>query len=51
MVKTKTRFGKPYYYRPRITLLQRLSRELNMGIEQVLDQIQRERAYLTGLNT
>lgn len=50
MLKTKTRYGRPHYYQPRMRLLERLSRELNMSIEQVMDQIQRERAYLTALN-
>ena len=46
MKRLKGRYGCPYEYRPRITLLQRLSAELNMSIEEVLDQIQKERHYL-----
>lgn len=51
MLRTKTRFGKPYTYQPRIRLLLRLSRELGMDIEQVRDQIQRERQFLLRMNT
>lgn len=46
MNRGETRRGKPYYYRPRISLINRLSRELGMSREQVLDQIQREREFL-----
>lgn len=46
MARAKTRHGQPYEYRPRITLIQRLSSELNMSYEQVIDRIEREREYL-----
>lgn len=46
MARAKTRHGRPYQYRPRITLIQRLSTELGMNYEQVLDRIDREREYL-----
>lgn len=45
LVRTKKRLGQPYEYRPRITLLNRLSDELGMSVEQVADQIQRERQW------
>ncbi len=45
-IKTKQRWGKPYQYSPRGDLLIRLSRELNMTKEQVLDQIYEERRYI-----
>ena len=46
MLRKKTRHGRPYEYKPRITLLTRLSAELGMSIEEVLDQIVREREFL-----
>ena len=46
MVRVTTRYGKPYQYRPRITLVKRLATELNMSLEDVLDQIEKERKYL-----
>ena len=51
MTRTKTRFGQPYQYRPRITLIRRLQNELNMSHVQVLDQIQKEREYLIAMRT
>lgn len=41
-------FKKPgtHVYRPKGTLLQRLSRESGMTIDQVHTQLQKERAYL-----
>jgi hypothetical protein len=44
--KDKARWGKPYHYSPRGTLLQRLSRELGMSIQEVYQQLQKERAFL-----
>lgn len=46
MTREKTRYGRQYVYFPRITLVRRLSRELGMSEEAVLDQIIREREYL-----
>ncbi|MEM7063810.1 MAG: hypothetical protein AAF572_11680 [Cyanobacteria bacterium P01_B01_bin.77] len=51
MVRTTTKYGQPYHYRPRITLIQRLQKELGMSYEQVLDQIEKERRYLIATNT
>ena len=51
MLRTTTKFGQPYRYRPRSTLVQRLQTELGMTYEQVLDQIERERQYLIARNT
>lgn len=46
LVKTKKQWGHAYEYRPRGTLLQRLSRETGMSIEDVYNQLMRERAQL-----
>jgi hypothetical protein len=46
LVKTKKRFGRTYHYSPRGDLLERLSQETGMTIEQVCQQLKRERAYL-----
>jgi len=39
-------WGKPYIYRPRGTLLLRLSRETGLTIDQVKLLLEREREYL-----
>lgn len=46
LLKTKGRFGKPYFYAPRGTLLQRLSSETGMSLEQVSQQLMKERHQL-----
>ena len=46
IVKTKGNFGKPYFYSPRGTLLERLSRELGMSKEQVYSLLMKEREYI-----
>lgn len=46
MVRAASRFGRPYAYRPRGTLLNRLSKETGLSVEEVNSQIQRERRYL-----
>ncbi|MBE9068865.1 hypothetical protein IQ260_19660 [Leptolyngbya cf. ectocarpi LEGE 11479] len=51
MTRATTRYGRPYQYRPRITLVRRLATELNMSLEDVLDQIQKERHYLLSRQT
>jgi hypothetical protein len=51
MKRTTTKFGRPYHYRPRNNLVQRLQTELGMTYEQVLDQIERERQYLIARRT
>jgi hypothetical protein len=45
-LRVKTRYGRPYDYRPRGDLLERLSRELGWSKEQVLDKIVEEREFL-----
>lgn len=51
MRRAKTRRGQTYFYRPRITLVNRLAQELGMNREQVLDQIQKEREILLNQQT
>jgi len=46
MVREKSRFGRPYVYRPRGNLLDRLSTETGMSKNAVLRQIARERQQL-----
>lgn len=46
MARAKTRHGRPYSYRPRITLVRRLSRELGLSNEAVLDRIYQEREFI-----
>jgi len=48
MVREKSRFGRPYVYRPRGNLLERLSAETGMTKNAVLRQIARERQQLMG---
>jgi hypothetical protein len=48
MVREKSRFGRPYVYRPRGNLLDRLSAETGMSKNAVLRQIARERKQLIG---
>lgn len=49
MLRTQTKYGKPYEYNPRANVVKRLMKELGMTYTEVLDQIQKERAYLIGL--
>lgn len=49
MTKTVGRFGRVYYYKPRGTLLQRLSSETGLSIEDVYNQLMKERNYLLRL--
>lgn len=46
MLKRKARFGRPYFYQPRGDLLQRLSRETGLSIDDVYQQLQKERDEL-----
>lgn len=46
LIKTKKRNGSPYYYNPRGDLLERLSRELGVGIEDVYLRLQDLRSVL-----
>jgi hypothetical protein len=40
------RWGKPYLYRPRGSLLERLAQETGMSVSQVRSQLEKEREYL-----
>jgi hypothetical protein len=46
LMKTKKRWGYSYSYNPKGNLLQRLSNETGMTIEQVYHQLQAERVEL-----
>lgn len=48
MVRENGKWGKPYVYRPRGDLLDRLSIDTGMPKDSVLRQIERERQYLIG---
>jgi hypothetical protein len=50
LTRKNGRWGKPYNYRPRGTLLQRLARETGLTIEQVWTQLEKEREYLMTQN-
>ena len=47
MRRIRKKWGHPYQYNPRNTLIQRLCSELNMTESQVREQIAKEREYLT----
>lgn len=40
------RWGKPYNYRPRGRLLEKLARETGLTLSQVRSQLEKEREYL-----
>ena len=46
IAKTKCRFGNPYQYTPRGTLLARLSRELGLSREAVYSLLMKEREHI-----
>ncbi len=46
LTKKNGRWGKPYVYRPRGHLLERLARETGMTIYQVRSQLEQEQEYL-----
>lgn len=46
LVRTKSRWGKDYYYRPRGNLLRRISKQLGITLESAYDQLLTEREYL-----
>jgi hypothetical protein len=48
--KTKKRRGKTYQYSPRIDLLKRLSEETGMSINNVRNQLLREREEILRIN-
>lgn len=49
ILKIKKRYGKPYHYKPRGDLLARLAEEMGWTIDQVHDQLLRERQVLLKL--
>ena len=46
LTRKNGRWGKPYVYKPRGSLLERLARETGMTIYQVRSQLEQEREYL-----
>lgn len=46
ITRVHTKFGHPYDYRPRGTLLQRLARDNQMSIEDVYQQLLSERGTI-----
>jgi len=46
LTKKNGRWGKPYIYRPRGRLLERLARETGLTIYQVREKLEKEREYL-----
>lgn len=49
MCKLKKRYGRSYHYKPRGQLLERLAKETGLTIDQVHDQLLRERAVILKL--
>jgi hypothetical protein len=49
ITRRKKKWGHPYHYSPRGDLLERLSSETGMSIDEVYFQLQRERQYLLSL--
>lgn len=45
--RVRKRFGHPYYYNPKRMLINRLMQELSMSEDEVLEQLRKEREYLT----
>lgn len=46
LTRKNSRWGRPYVYRPRGRLLERLARETGLTINQVRSQLEKEREYL-----
>lgn len=46
LTRKNGRWGKPYLYRPRGHLLERLAKETGMSVSQVRSQLEKEREYL-----
>lgn len=46
MLRVKKKWGHAYHYSPRSDLLQRLSQESHLTIEEVVVQLNKERDYL-----
>ncbi|WNZ24846.1 hypothetical protein HJG54_19665 [Leptolyngbya sp. NK1-12] len=51
IIRTKTRFGRPYDYRPRGSLLERLARDNNLTIDEVYERLMAIRTYLLSTGT
>lgn len=51
MKRTRDRHGRPYEYRPRGNLLDRLSRETGLSLSAVYDQLMKERRELLRNNS
>lgn len=49
ILKIKKRYGRLYHYKPKGILLERLAKETGWTIDQVHDQLLRERAVLLKL--
>lgn len=47
--RERTRFGTPYTYNPRGNMMSRLAKQNSMTIEQVYQQLQKERRILLRL--
>lgn len=45
--RVRKKFGHPYYYKPKQILINRLMQELSMSEDEVLEQLRKEREYLT----
>jgi hypothetical protein len=46
ILKTKKKWGRDYFYTPRMALLLRLSQETGKTVEEVYQQLLREREFL-----
>lgn len=44
--RVNKKYGHQYIYNPKYILLSRLSQQLNMSIEEVREQIQKEREFI-----
>jgi len=50
LTRKNSYWGKPYVYRPRGNLLERLARETGTTVNQVRSQLEKEREYLLKQN-
>lgn len=46
MKRTKSRYGNPYVYKPRLDLIRNVSREFGWAESKVRSEIERERRFL-----
>lgn len=46
LLRKRKRFGHPYHYNPRKRLLERLSHQSGLSIEEVKEQLRKERAFI-----